>query len=84
MKTKNVIDRNNLPTRFPLNFILIVCFLLDYYNANAYIIGAVSLFILLLAAAFIMKMREEKEVDLISQQSEKIQEIKTLIESLKK
>jgi len=84
MKEKNVIDRKNLPTRFPLTFIMVSCFLLDYYNADPYIIGAFGLFIFLLSVGIILKMREEKEIDLISFQNERISEIKKLIESLKK
>lgn len=61
---KKVIHRDNLPTRYPFLFTLVVWLLLDRFNPEGWIHGAVWTFVVLLWIGSIISVVKEEDIDI--------------------
>lgn len=63
---RNVLSRKDLPTKLPFTQTLVVGFLLDYYNAPEWITTAIVIFYLIIWAACIYLIFNEKTTKLFA------------------
>ena len=64
MKKVRVVSHKNLPMGFPVFRTITVALALDYWNAPAWLVGAVTTFMVIYWIASIKKIVESEEVEI--------------------
>ncbi len=64
-KEKKVIDPSNLPTKLPLQLTLVVYLCLHHFEANEYVYGGVTMFLIVFWVGAIQRMIKQKKIDVL-------------------
>lgn len=72
MDRKKVIDRKNLPVKFPLMQSILIYVVLDYYNAPGWLWGILTTLYSLIWILAIISFTREIDVNIFSQNNEAV------------
>lgn len=65
MKKKKVIDRNELPARYPVVTTIVAFLALDYWKAPQWVWGAVGVLFLIIWIACIIAIYNQEEIEIL-------------------
>jgi len=81
MKLNRVIKQNNLPTKAPFMSALVIYLCLDKWNATGWIWGVFGMLYFIILVNWIVKLIQDKEIDIFGNDKKIEKEIKDKVES---